>query len=209
MRTHEPSIGSWRTAHPDDARRWLSDIAVPWWIAGGWALDLFLGTTSRAHKDLDVGIFRRDASSVMSSLKGWEIFEAKDRALSRVVAGAVPRVDVNSLWCRRADSTEWCFELLLDERTDDRWSFRRLPEITRPVAAILRHSADGLPYLSPEIQLLYKAKALRPEDQHDFDRVLPRLEAEAAEWLQGALELTHPEHPWIARLRESLLTRRR
>jgi hypothetical protein len=171
-----------------------------WWVAGGWALDLFLDETVRSHGDLDVGVFRDDAAAVAASLRDWEIFEAKDGELVRLDVGAAPRADVNSLWCRPVQSDEWLLELLLDDRSGQNWVFRRRPEIARPIASIHRRGSDGLPYLAPEIQLLYKAKALRPRDQDDFERVLPYLDAKASTWLKDALEIAHPEHPWIARL---------
>jgi hypothetical protein len=50
---------------------------APWWIAGGWAIDVFRGQTSRPHTDLDVGILRVDAPTVLQALSTWQIFEAK------------------------------------------------------------------------------------------------------------------------------------
>ena len=32
----------------------------PWYVAGGWAIDLFLGRSTRAHSDVDIAILRRD-----------------------------------------------------------------------------------------------------------------------------------------------------
>lgn len=174
-----------------------------WWVAGGWALDLFVGDATRSHEDLDIGIFRNDACAMMASLRDWEIYEAKGGALSRLDVGSAPRADVNSLWCRPAHSREWSLELLLDDRREQNWVFRRHREIVRPIASMLLRSTDGLPYLVPEIQLLYKAKTPRPRDQRDFDRVLPLLENEAVTWLKQALEIAHHGHPWIARLHNS------
>jgi hypothetical protein len=50
--------------------------------------------------------------------------------------------------------------------------------------------------------LLYKAKhADRERDQRDFEAVLPHLEPERRRWLAEALELVHPGHAWLPRLR--------
>jgi hypothetical protein len=190
----------WRSAHPADAQTWLRDVRAPWWIAGGWALDLHLGESDRPHGDLDVGIFRRDAAAVISVLPDWEIFAAQDGALRLIRPGVEPSADANSLWCRPSHASEWSLELLLDDRTDEHWVYRRRREISRPVATIIERSVDGLPYLAPEIQLLYKAKALRARDQHDFERVLPHLTSEATAWLKHAIEFAHPDHPWITML---------
>jgi hypothetical protein len=56
--------GVWRAVAPAEVLLWFSPLSVPWWIAGGWALDLFLGQVSRSHADIDVGIFRADAPQV-------------------------------------------------------------------------------------------------------------------------------------------------
>jgi hypothetical protein len=53
----------------------LAALRAPWWVAGGWALDLFLGKVTRAHKDLDIGIGRKNAAMAVAALSGWEMFE--------------------------------------------------------------------------------------------------------------------------------------
>ena len=192
----------WKAVHPSEGVRWLSALAVPWWVAGGWAIDLFAGGQSRPHKDLDIGILRRDALHVISMLSSWEFFEAKGGELTRLHGGVVPRAEVNSLWCRPADTTQWVLELMLDDSDDDRWVFRRDARIQRPLTIAIRRNAEGIPYLTPEIQLLYKARATRAQDQADFDHIAPRLAADARTWLQESLAKTDPEHVWLSMLNE-------
>jgi hypothetical protein len=73
-----PSHESWGALTPHESVVLLSAVRSLWWVAGGWALDLFLGKVTRAHKDLDIGIFRKDAAIVLAELPGWEFFEVKD-----------------------------------------------------------------------------------------------------------------------------------
>jgi hypothetical protein len=94
------TAGSWRAVDPTEAAKILASSKAPWWIAGGWALDLFRGTPTRPHVDLDVGVLRRDLGSVLHRLSTWEVFEAKDGHLTQLGAGCVPPLDVHSLWCR-------------------------------------------------------------------------------------------------------------
>ncbi len=60
-----------------------------------------------------------------------------------------------------------------------------------------------IPYLVPEIQLLYKAPGMRPKDLADFEGVLPTLSVPARVWLGRALTIAHPEHTWLDRLGSS------
>ena len=77
------------------------------------------------------------------------------------------------------------------------WIFRREPSIRRPLAAAVRVTPDGTPYLAPEIQLLYKARDLRPEDQSDFEHAAPLLDRIAGGWLRDRLSQLFPRHPWL------------
>jgi hypothetical protein len=187
----------WQPVSPLDAVRWLSAAPVPWWFAGGWALDLFMGTSSRPHGDLDVGVLRRDASALIAMLPTWEFFESKGGVRTPLRAGAPPRANVNSLWGRPLGAAAWILEIMLDEGTEDTWIYRRHTGIRVPLATAIKRSGEGLPYLAPEIQLLYKARNARPRDHSDFARVSPALDAEARRWLRDALARTNAGNDWI------------
>jgi hypothetical protein len=193
----QPGTQRWRSIHPTEVAGYLRSLCAPWWVAGGWALDLFVGMQSRPHKDLDVGILRRDVLRVLPALSSWEIFEVKDGVLTRLRAGDAPRTNVNSLWCRPGDDANWTFELMLDESEEDRWIFRRERTIQRPLSLFIRRDPSGIPFLAPEIQLLYKASPIRVEDQADFDQVAPRLDPDARTWLRAALTRVYPRHEWL------------
>jgi hypothetical protein len=184
--------GKWRLVEPTEAVAWLSSVPVPWWVAGGWALDLFVGKQTREHGDLDVGVLRCDSKRLLDALPSWEFFEAKDGVLSRLGAGAAPSADVNSLWCRPSGTTEWAMEVLLDASDGEFWVFRRQPHIRRPLTEIIRRHPHEIPYLAPEVQLLYKARSMRPRDRADFEQIAPRLDFAARRWLRESLLKTDP-----------------
>jgi hypothetical protein len=194
---------TWHALEPAAAREFMSSIDAPWWIAGGWAIDLFVGQQTRGHKDLDVGVRRTDAQRIVAALPDWEFFEAKDGELYRLALGSDPRVGVNSLWGRRAGESHWELELMLDDSDGTDWVFRREPAIRRPLTAALRATPDGTRYLAPEIQLLYKSRDLRPEDRSDFEHAAPRLDGAAAGWLLDWLSRLYPQHPWLPALAQN------
>lgn len=199
-----PAAGPWRPLHPGEAPRLLAAVRSHWWIAGGWALDLFVGRQTRSHEDLDIGILRVDAPRAVDSMAGWEFFEARNGRL-RGLGDAVPGLDVHSLWGRPLGESRWVLELMLEESEADTWVFRRERSIRRPLAALTARSAEGLAYLAPEIQLLYKAKHVRSKDDADFRSVAPRLDSGARAWLRDALGRVDPCHEWLTALQVQLL----
>ncbi len=174
----------------------LRDANVPFWIAGGFAIDLFVGTPTRPHDDIDVQIVRGHDRVLASHLAGWDFQIAHAGSLTPWT----PEHDHHTIWCRPSPSAPWCFELLLADVVDDRWTFRRDPRISRPLAELGSSTASGIPFVRPEIQLLFKSKQPRPKDQADFDAVLPRLDPIARTWLVEALSLIDPSHAWLRSL---------
>jgi len=41
---------------PSEVARHLAGVATPWCVAAGWALDLFRGTQTREHGDIEIAI---------------------------------------------------------------------------------------------------------------------------------------------------------
>jgi hypothetical protein len=157
-------------------------------------------------RDLDIGILRKDTATVLAALAGWEFFEAKDGVLVQLIDGNALRADVNSLWCKRANAALWELELMLDGCDGEFWVFRRDARITRALSNAIRRNPEGIPFLAPEIQLLYKARATRAQDQADFDHVVPQMDRDARAWLRESLIRVDPEHVWNSMLRQGSTT---
>lgn len=177
----------------------LAGFDRPWWVAGGWAIDLFVGGAGRAHEDVEIAVLFDDQDALRAALAGWELHVAHDGRLTPWPPGdrlALPR---HQLWARRADDAPWSLEILFERSDGDDWVFRRDERIRRPLSA-LGTVAGGLPVVAPEVQLLFKAKSPRPRDEHDFRIARPLLSEDAATWLREALALVEPGHPWLAHL---------
>jgi hypothetical protein len=190
---------AWEPLSVDAVAALLAPVDAPWWIAGGQAIDLWLGRTTRAHLDLDVQVLRRDQERFRVHLAGWELASAHEGALTPWTHGDVPDA-ANAVWCRPAGASAWSFELLLAPADGDRWVFRRDARISRPLADVGVTVAAAIPVVAPEIQLLFKAKRARPRDEADLANVLPVLDDTRRAWLAASLALVHPGHPSIARV---------
>lgn len=103
------------------------------------------------------------------------------------------------LWVRRDGDSPWFLDLLLTHGKKGRWLFKRDARISLPLDQ-LGQTIEGIPYLRPSVVLLHKAKAPRDKDQRDFDAMLPLLGKRDCVWLDDALAMAHPDHPWRPRL---------
>jgi hypothetical protein len=201
LRAPLPDQGWWEPFEPADIAGLLDGFAAPWWIAGGWAIDLFIGRLSRAHDDLDIELPRAALVELATLLGRWDFNLASSGNLCPWRPDDPLPDDMHGLWCRPDPESPWRFQILLAEVRGDVWHFRRDPRVTRPLADIGYRSAHGWPVIAPEIQLLYKAAGRRPKDEHDLELILPLLSGNQLEWLASSLTTWQPGHPWLERVR--------
>ncbi len=170
---------------------------LPWWIAGGHALDLFVGRQTRVHGDIDVSILRSAATRLRPRFPGWDLNLAHDGVLTPWDGRRAIAPPYNSLWCRRDPRDPWRLQVLLEDGDSERWVCRRHPALTVPMDDAVFRTTGGVPYMAPQLQLLMKARETRPKDDADFSVVWPLLSADQAGWLVGALRRYYPGHPWL------------
>lgn len=192
----------WEPCLPDEIAVRFADFAAPWCIAGGWGLDLFLGELTRDHGDIDIVILRKDQQLLQQVFPNAEIFVVDPPGCLRPWSSqeylAVP---LYNIWIRDRRQGPWKVQVLLQDHTEEQWLFRRDHTIKGALANLVIPSAQGIPILSPEIQLLYKAKAIREKDRHDFELVLPYLSATQRTWLREKIGQVYGEPPmWLNHL---------
>jgi len=181
-----------------------------WWVAGGWAIDLFVGRVTREHGDVEIGTFRSAQAALHAHLR--ETFELCKAVDGQWLAWPADETLVAPVFQiraagKRAPGGE--LQIFLDDVTRDVWTCRRHPAITLPFADVTAVGRGSLKlghvrYLRPEIQLLFKAKHSHlAKNEDDFLITAPLLTAHAAAWLRRALREAHPGHDWIDRITES------
>ncbi|MGH7622926.1 MAG: nucleotidyltransferase domain-containing protein, partial [Gemmatimonadaceae bacterium] len=196
-----PEVTRWRPLSVDDAAAVFRPLGVSWWIAGGWAIDLFAGRQTRDHGDIDIAMLRDDARALGALAAEFDIVIAYDGALTPWDGGALVE-PYHQFWARRRGDDAWAFEVLLERQDGDAWIYRRDARITRPLASFGRTARDGLPCVAPEIALLYKSTTSATSgierNAADFRVAAPLLDADARRWLRDAIALIDPPHPWPA-----------
>jgi hypothetical protein len=194
-------LWAWEPIRPEEIARLLSGFAGPWWICGGWALDLFLGRETRRHDDLDVALLRHDQPALFRHLRDWDLHYATPAHTLEPWDGHRLEPPIHGIWARRSTerTAPWTCEFLLNEQRDGEWAFRG-NEAVRRLTKDLGDERNGVPFLRPEIALLYKSSERSPKNETDFAAVRPHLSREASLWLRAALESCDDRHPWIEAL---------
>ncbi len=193
-----PEDPPWDAWHPAQIVDRLAGVSAPWCVAAGWALDLFRGGQTREHEDLEIAVPAGHFAEVRRALSRWEFFVVGDGRRWPVDSPAYELLHQTWLWDRAPGV--YRLDVFREPHDGDTWICRRDETIRLPYDRIIRRTADGIPYLTPEIVLLFKAKHHRDKDQRDFEGVLPLLDAGQREWLAETLDRVHPNHKWLGDL---------
>ena len=202
----------------------MAGFRPSWFLCGGWAADSWLGRQTREHHDIDITVFHDDQRALFDHLTGWQLLGHDDNVAddsSEPWDGR--RLDLPAHIHARpqgaapADPTTgngpgFNIDVILNVRSGDDWVFSREPRITMPLSRCVQQSPWGLPTVSPEVVIFYKAHPdvwrdsprvdPRPHDELDFLALLPSLRDDQRNWLWEAISLVQPGHPWLARLAE-------
>ncbi len=90
---------------------------------------------------------------------------------------------------------------MIDDATDEIWTYRRDPRIQRSVNELDGNACNGdSRVLAREVQLLQKSRSPRAKDEADFLVVKQLLGSDQRAWLARSLTLTSPGHHWLAQL---------
>lgn len=194
----------------------FADLRVPWWIAGGWAIDLAAGEISRDHHDIDVMVLERDEHALRTDLPGVDfrlIVGAGEHDQPwppgrRLIAGP----DRIRLLCPTLPMPT---EVISGAAVGTTWVYHRGRPggTTRPLVKITQRRGR-IPYLAPEVVLATKFLDNRDKDGADFYTAAPHLSPDQRQWLiktmtqrwlsarrrAGDTTSDGTDHPWIQHL---------
>ena len=180
----------------------LGAFGQPWLISSGWALELFMGRVTRVHHDVDVVVSRTAVSDLRQYLaaRDWQLVLPLDGRLEPWPLGSPKETQIQV----HAHRKGMFIDFQLTDMNTETWTYRRDPRVICPAAKAFLQTPTGIPFLAPELALLFKSKNTgtgeRAQDERDFKTVFPYLDMSQRRWLRQALTLTDPEHRWLARL---------
>jgi hypothetical protein len=159
--------------------RLFENAPFKWFVVGGWAVDLFLNKETRKHDDIEIGIFRNDQEELFRYFQEEkkEYVEKHNRVIWN---GEHLELPIHELYIVSEENN---LEILLNEIKNDYWVYRRDERVKRHINEAIKINNDGIPYICPEIALLYKTKNPRDKDIKDFNSVFSVLDVDSRKWL--------------------------
>jgi hypothetical protein len=198
----------WEPWSPWEVQARLRGVSAPWYVAAGWALDLFRGEQTREHADIEIGLpASAEAFGQVRAALASCVFEAAGSGLLWPADGPALAV-THQTWVSE-DGPPWAdgrpervyrLDVFREPHRDGRWVCRHDETIALPYDEIIRGDTRGVPFLAPPLVLLFKARANRPKDRADLAGVLPLLARQDRAWLAAAVRRNYPGHEWLARL---------
>jgi hypothetical protein len=195
----------WDAWRPEEAAQRLAAVRAPWYVAAGWAIDLFLGGQRREHEDLEIAVPYDRFGEVAAALDRYAFYVPLGDGSERLRPLDERRELLEThhqTWLLEPAAGAWRLDVFREPSADGLWVCRRDEGLRLPYDEVIARTDDGIPYARPEIVLLFKAKHADrgPKDEADFEAVLPRFSPERRRWLAESLARIHPGHRWLERL---------
>ena len=193
-------------------------------FCGGQALDMFLGYESRTHGDVDICAFREDRDRIIRHMQplGFDVYEMLGGGKVHRITDLSDQNQQKNIFCMRGNcplvklyptdesGIYWMeffhigetepdyIEFLFNDRTQGVFEYQRNREITLAMDRAVLFSG-GIPYLAPELILLYKSTDIEREGyQQDFELAYRKMDASQQAWLRNALSREYPDgHKWL------------
>ena len=186
---------------------------------------MFLGYESRKHGDIDILAYWTDRNGIIEYMrnKGYEVFEMLGGGKTHRITDINNQMyqkrnifcikdncelvqfwdtsekDIYFIDFKHIGLTKLNFvEFLFNDKSDTDFLYARNKDIKRSLDKAVLFS-EGIPYLAPEICLLYKSTDITREGyQHDFEEAFGKMSDEQRDWLNHALSIMYPDgHRWI------------
>ena len=186
---------------------------------------MYLNKQVRSHGDIDISAFWEDRNAIIEYMqsKEWTVYEACGGGVVHLIDNIDNQKYIKrNIFCVKACCTffhtEPCgedmfkyeidhieqsqldyIEFLFNTYNEKGFVYARNSNIIRTLdKAILKN--DSIPYLSPELVLLYKSTDIMREGyQLDFDVTISHLSEDSKQWLINAFNIMYPDgHIWLS-----------
>ena len=188
----------WEPVTVNQVQQLFTHAPFAWGLAGGYAIEQFLGEWIREHADIDIVVFRDEQLLLQRWLAGWRLCSADPPGCLRPwKENEYLPFGIHDIWGHQHGAQVWQLQIMLCEVEGSEWFSRHNPLIRGPRSDLLV-AYQNIPCVWVEVQLLYKARHPLPKDEQDFQACLPWLSTEAKQWLRDQIRILYPEgNPWL------------
>lgn len=185
MKTH---LNNWELLSIASLKHIMHDADFDWYLAGGIALDEFLGRKTRDHEDTDILVNFKYLERILDFFKNYKVYTARNGSLS--LSALINIKSTDSLWIANDENESFIIQILFFEEEAGHWVYKRDNTIRKRIEEIYFVKSD-MKIIQPEIQLLYKMDSsdVREKDLYDYHNVYPVLEERQKAWLDQYVNL--------------------
>ncbi|MDP9840133.1 hypothetical protein J2T09_004913 [Neorhizobium huautlense] len=112
---------AWNAWTPELLFYRLRHQSSPWYVAGGWALDLWHGYQTRDHEDLEFCVLSEDVDLYRMVLCELEFFQVLNGATAHLAPATTPLPNVSQIWGADLDNQCWRVDMMIEQGTLDDW----------------------------------------------------------------------------------------
>src|SRR5436309_70078 len=114
----------------------MTERGLGWAIAGGWAIDLFLGRLTRTHDDVDIAVWRDEQQQLREALPEWVFSVADSGQLRPWTPGTIIAAPLHELHAANPTAGQHV-EFLLNDRDSVDWIYRRNPSVRLALSKVI------------------------------------------------------------------------
>lgn len=114
-----PGKDAWTPRSPAELSQRLAGVSRPWCVVGGWDLDLWQGSKTREHHDLEFTVLREDLSIFRQKLNDMEFYTVNNGVLELLPVDHEPAAEISQILrehfgmtcgsgCRSGDGSRMC-----------------------------------------------------------------------------------------------------
>ena len=133
MSAFEPDLSQWDAWRPERVAELLAEVDLPWYVAAGWAIDLFLGGERRDHGDIEVAVPSSRFDELAEVLADFDVCVITAPGEATPLAEARNRLsDTHQTWIREPSTGKWRLDVFREPSDGGTWICRREPSIRLP-----------------------------------------------------------------------------
>ncbi len=168
----------------------MSKFGFSWFIAGGWAIDLFLNRETRVHDDIEIGIYRKNQMQLYRYFEKYKKYYINNKSHigkheKQAWNREYLRLPIHELYIEH-EKLE--LEVLINEKDEGHWVYGRNENVKLDEKKIIQFTEDRIPYLCPEIVVLYKTTEMRSKDVEDIANALGKINETQKKWLFESID---------------------